>query len=68
VNALRLIRLIDRAHAAAAKAINATTRQHQYAGFETGRKAAERANHWWSEFEKHMDELRKVCGTPQNDR
>lgn len=54
-----LLKVIDRAHAAAAKYSNQQARYFQYAGFETGNKAHDRANHWWQEFETQMAKLRR---------
>ena len=56
-----LLKLLFKAQAAAAKHSNATTRYHQYAGFETGRKAHERADHWWNEFQRLMSEMERIA-------
>src|SRR4051794_35012794 len=51
-----LLKLVDRAHTAAARTVNATERSMQRPGTETGRKARERADHWWKEFESLLSQ------------
>jgi hypothetical protein len=55
-----LLKLLDRAHTTARRHSNALTRYHQRPDTETGRKAHERAEHWWDEFESLMNQIRSA--------